>query len=349
MQELNKLIASDIPVLLWGAPGTGKTAAVTKMAADAGAHIEVLIGSTMDPTDLGRPYMTDSGVEVAPPPWARRLRGALDKGGEAWLMLDELTCAPPSIQAALLRVVQERRVVDLDLRGVKIIGAANPPEYAADPTDLSAATANRWCHLDWTLNNEEWIAGELGGWGTAGVGGNEGAEGRALVTGWISHAPSALLDPPKESAATMRGWPSPRSWSAVSKLLGMVGPERVKDKEVRACISGLVGGAACTEFTAWLADTELPNGKDLLDGKVELPSRGDRVALSLNSAVSVALAYGRMGDLFKLLVKARKDVALVATRRAVRAAVQSNIEIPQTPEKRKLVDSLTGADQLFKK
>ena len=54
------------------------------------------------------------------------------------------------MQAALLRVVLERVVGDLELPAdVAVVAAANPPEQAADGWDLSAPLANRFCHLEW--------------------------------------------------------------------------------------------------------------------------------------------------------------------------------------------------------
>jgi len=51
------------------------------------------------------------GVRFAPPSWALRLAEA----GHGLLFLDELSTAPPAVQAALLRVVLERAVGDLML------------------------------------------------------------------------------------------------------------------------------------------------------------------------------------------------------------------------------------------
>lgn len=57
---------------------------------------------------------------------------------------DEISTAPPAVQAALLRVVLERVVGDLELPdGVAVIAAANPPEQAAGGWDLSATISRR--------------------------------------------------------------------------------------------------------------------------------------------------------------------------------------------------------------
>ncbi len=80
------------------------------------------------------------------------------------LFLDEVSTAPPVVQAALLRVVLERTVGDLPLPDVvTVIVAANPPELAADGWDLAAPLANRFCHLDWSIDARQWAEGILGG------------------------------------------------------------------------------------------------------------------------------------------------------------------------------------------
>src|SRR5205807_3668045 len=118
------------PVLLWGGPGTGKTAIVNAIADALDQPAETVIASLREPADFaGLPVVTaDGSVRLAAPSWAARLAAE----GRGILFLDEVTTAPPSVQAALLRVVLERVVGDVALpRGVAVVAAANPPELAA--------------------------------------------------------------------------------------------------------------------------------------------------------------------------------------------------------------------------
>ena len=143
-------IAAGVPVLVWGGPGVGKTSGITAIARSSGLHFEAVIASIREPSDFaGLPVVGEHGVTFAPPDWAKRLAAA----GRGILLLDELSTAPPAVQSALLRVVFERQVGDLTLpAGVRIVAAANPPEEAADGWDLAPPLANRFCHLDWTLD-----------------------------------------------------------------------------------------------------------------------------------------------------------------------------------------------------
>lgn len=156
-------VAARVPVLLWGGAGLGKSSAVREMAEGAGLLCETVIASIREPSDFaGLPIVAQDGkaVSFAPPDWAQRLAAA----GSGVLFLDEISTAPPAVQAALLRVVLERTVGDLPLPDqVTAVAAANPPEQAADGWDISPPLANRFCHLDWDLQAREWADGVLGG------------------------------------------------------------------------------------------------------------------------------------------------------------------------------------------
>src|SRR5580692_12632362 len=159
---LGVAVAARVPVLLWGAPGTGKTSTIRAMAGQLGWPCETVIASIREPSDFaGLPVVVGDGVRFAPPGWAQRLAAA----GHGLLFLDELSTAPPAVQAALLRVVLERVVGDLELpEDVAVVAAANPPAQAADGWDLSAPLANRLCHLAWEIDPRAVADGLAGGW-----------------------------------------------------------------------------------------------------------------------------------------------------------------------------------------
>ncbi|GAA3688910.1 MoxR family ATPase [Nonomuraea antimicrobica] len=267
MDALSVAVAANLPVILWGSPGTGKTSAVLALGERLGLPVEAVVGSIREPSDFaGLPVLREGRTWFAPPRWAERLASS----GTGILFLDELTTAPPAVQAAMLRVVLERAVGDLVLpASVRIVAAANPPEQAADGWDLSAPLANRLIHLDWKVSAASvaegfttgFTAPSLAGWDPAAIAavtgggdgrgdgrgacgdsraggggrGGTGAEGRAraLVGAFLRVRPELVLAVPDGPA---RAWPSPRTWELAAKALA-----RTSDPALAPGAYGAVG------------------------------------------------------------------------------------------------------------
>jgi MoxR-like ATPase len=332
-------VAARVPVLLWGAPGTGKTSMIQSLARAAGISCETVIASIREPADFaGLPVVTAgtagtegrSAVDLAPPRWAERLVAA----GGGLLFFDEVSTAPPAVQAALLRVVLERTVGDLELpAGVAVVAAANPPEQAADGWDLSAPLANRFCHLDWTVEPREIADGFAGGWPTPHVpllaqGWQAGASiARSWVAGFLRARPALALDVPSDAAASGRAWPSPRTWDMAALLLAAARASATDEVTTSLLVRGAVGQGPGVEFLSWLAEADLPDPEAVLadPDTFVLPTRGDRAYAALASIAAAVAAqatadrwaaawrvFGRCGE-------SAPDVAATAARVLVRA------------------------------
>ena len=135
---------------------------IRDLAAAQGRSLEIILASIREPQDFaGLPVVSGDSMRLVAPDWARRL--AAD--GNGILFLDEVNTAPPSVQAALLRVSLDRVAGDCYLGdGTSVVAAANPPEIAADGWDLAPPLANRFCHLPWELPSSVVRAGFAGSW-----------------------------------------------------------------------------------------------------------------------------------------------------------------------------------------
>ncbi|MEU2614621.1 MoxR family ATPase [Micromonospora sp. NPDC007271] len=286
LEALTLAVAADLPVLLWGEPGIGKTAALTQLAASLDLPLTTVIASVHEPSDFaGLPVVGDDpatqGVPMAPPDWAVRLVRA----GRGLLFLDELSTAPPAVQAALLRLVLERRVGSLLLpAGVRIVAAANPRSSAADGWELSPPLANRFVHLQWTRDHETVVRGLGGTWPRAALPrldpqrlSEAVALARRAVCGLLSARPGLVHRLPTGEAGRGGPWPSPRSWEMTLRLIAFATAADASRDVLSMLVRGTVGDGPGLELLASLDRMDLPDPEVLLadPAAAVLPERGD--------------------------------------------------------------------------
>ena len=311
------------PVFAHGAPGTGKSAAFEQAAQALGVGFRDLRLSQYEPTDLrGLPVPRDGFTTWLPSaelPWQPGTRGIL--------LLDELTSADRSVQAAAYQLVLDRCVGDKRLSdGWLVCAAGNRSEDRAISYPLSSALANRFCHVEVEPDLQQWTA-----W----------ARGRGLsheVLSFLRYRPERFF---RMEGSLERGWPSPRSWERVAHALAT--RQGLDDEALEIVIEGLVGEGMAVEFAAFRRHLrELPDAVDLLLGRVPLrvPPRADqRYALCTALAWHLWRAPGplalRVENFLRMGLKFNSDFATMAMLEATRNVPEGRDEVDE--------DDLTAA------
>lgn len=310
-REIELAFLANEPVLWLGDPGVGKTAGLQSFFKKHNVVFETLILSIHEPADVsGQPVMNQSEgtYRLAPPSWVKRLQAAAAQGFRTALFLDELTTAPPSMQAAALRLIHERVVGEEKLPdNCWIAAAANPPEIAANGYELSGPLANRFTHLTHKFSTQEWVMEFPLYWGDApvipGVDPIKWMEARGKIAAFLHARPGQIISFPKDSSQQSGPWPSPRTWDKASRYLAV--SQGVED--ALGAIAGAVGHAIALEFVNFLKNLDLPDPEVLLKdpSKFEVPKkRGDitfAILSSLHSALSQKNDPTRYANIWKIL------------------------------------------------
>src|SRR5262249_6498461 len=184
--------------------------------------------SLLDPTDLrGIPAVVDGRAVWCPPSFL-----PAPDSPPGILFFDELNAAPPLVQASLYQLTLDRRVGEYELPpDWRIIAAGNRAEDRSITFRMPAALANRFIHLDFEVDFEDWRA-----WaGAAGV--------HPLVVGFLGTRREMLLDMQQGE----RGFATPRSWEMVSDALKALG----RPADASDVILGIVGEGASAEFLGY--------------------------------------------------------------------------------------------------
>ncbi len=226
---LAQLIGIGQPAFLWGPPGVGKSQVVAQTAEELNLGLIDIRAVLLDPVDLrGLPHISDGRACWCPPDF-------LPRDGRGVLFLDELNAAPPLVQAACYQLVLDRRLGEYRLpAGWQIIAAGNRENDRAITYRMPSALANRFVHIDFDVDADDWQAWALD-------------NGIALeVAAFLRFRPSLLyaFDPQKDEKA----FPTPRSWEFVSRIVEMH-PSAPPDLEL---VAGTVGEGAASEFCGYL-------------------------------------------------------------------------------------------------
>lgn len=266
-------IISDTPfkklpsVMLWGAPGIGKSQLVRQLASEItdGTGKRCVVTDVrlllFNPIDLrGIPTASaDKTLAV----WLKPKIFQMDESDRVVniLFLDEISAAPQSVQAAAYQITLDRIIGEHSLpENCIVIAAGNRVTDKSVAYKMPRALSNRLCHIEIESSFDSWLRWAI----------SNGISPR--VTGFLSFRHDLLLD--SDTSSDDHAFPTPRSWEMVSNLLSVADDDPTS---IYPLISGCIGGGTATEFCSWCrVFSRLPDIKDIFSGRyTEVPTQTD--------------------------------------------------------------------------
>lgn len=276
-------------VMLWGAPGVGKSQSVRQIA----AQIEQRTGKKVCITDvrlmLFNPVdlrgIPTANAEKTLAVWLKPKIFQMDESEDTVniLFLDEISAAPQSVQAAAYQITLDRTIGEHRLpENCIVIAAGNRVTDRSVAYQMPKALANRLCHLEIAADHESWHQWALG----SGI--------HPLVVGFLDFHPELLMD--LDAREDDYAFPTPRSWEMVSNLLCHVSDNV---PEIYPLIAGCVGSKAAYELWEWSeVSRNVPPVKEIFAGThTGIPARPMVLFALISGIVAHAKGCGSAAEL----------------------------------------------------
>jgi len=276
VKELRANALADVPSMIWGPPGIGKSDIAYQFANSMNAKLFELRANLFDPVDVrgglkvveqaDGTYRTRYGVPEDYPD--------TDYQGAVVLFIDELPNAPKATQNALLQLLLNKRIGTYELPANTIILAAgNRAQDRAAVHEMPTPVRNRFAHYTLEANVDDWVKWAM----------NHGVHDS--ITSFIRMRPSLL----HSTDGTDYAFPSPRTWTMLDRKL----PHMADD--FYGC-SSMIGDGPAGEYLSYKAIyKDMPD----IDTIIEKPSTTSvPTDTSILFAVSGALASRADSDNF---------------------------------------------------
>ncbi len=256
------------PVMLWGAPGIGKSQIVAQVADKYQVDMIDIRLSQMEPSDLrGIPFKNGDLVDWSIP---ALLPDEKRHGKQGILFLDEITSAPPTVSAAAYQLILDRRLGEYKIPdGWVIFAAGNRQGDRGVTYSMPAPLANRFSHYELDVNLDDWVA-----WAY-----QNNIDER--IIGFLRYRPEHLFE--FDPAHNPIAFPSPRTWEFTHRALNKFENNLTLFRQAASACVGEVAGVEVTTFVEHMVD--LPNLDAIINGEsVSIPKE-----LDLQYAICAAL------------------------------------------------------------
>ncbi len=291
-QVLNALQYTAIekrrPVFLWGPPGAGKSDVVAQLAEKLKIGLVDKRLSQSDPTELkGYPW-PDQEKKIM----SFFRDGELPTKGRGILFLDEMNLAPQATQNPAYQLILNRRLGEYVLPdGWAIIAAGNRSTDRSGVHTMSAALSNRFVHIDFDPDVEDWVKWAL----SAGI--SDGTRG------YIRFRPANLYTDKIEPGT--RAYPTPRTWAFADEIVNSGLPADVELE----LLKGTVGEGVALEYVGFLREQKNLPDVDLIavhPEKVPVPE-APSTCYAVLAALDSQLTLKNFGNVLKYVKRMPKE------------------------------------------
>ena len=295
------------PMFIAGPPGIGKSDIVAEVARMQRRPLIDIRLPLLEATDIrGLPHLVDvtirdadgnvvvneQGVALTEKlfKWSNPTDLPTDPNSRALVFFDEMSAAPPSVQAATYQIILNRKIGTYELpKDVVIVAAGNRVKDKGVAYNMPTPLANRFVHANLHVDFDDW---------------QEWAMRNRVhkdVVGYLTFQGNDLFDfdPRRESYA----FATPRSWSFVSDLLyerqadGTVVDTQLPVDILGDLIKGTVGEGPAIKFMTYRKQAaNLPRARDILEGTV---TKLNVKQIDIMYALTTALVYDLTDDVAK--------------------------------------------------
>ena len=233
--ELRANARANIPTMIWGPPGIGKSQIVYQTAEALNAKLFELRANLFDPVDVrgglkvveqqDGTYKTKYGIPEDYP--------ESDYTGNVVLLVDELPNAPKATQNALLQLILDKKIGTYTLPpGTAIVAAGNRSIDRAAVHEMPTPVKKRFAHYEVEPHVDDWAAWAI----RKGI--------NPTIISFVRYRPTLLhsLDS-RENA-----FPTGRAWEMVDRKLPYMGS--TPDDEFYG-VASIIGDGPAGEFIAF--------------------------------------------------------------------------------------------------